>query len=131
MFTPETELFNEFYSFCINNSFNTYDYLPPKEENAPYPFIVLGETQTVSDGTKSGLNGNLMFNIDFWNLATNRTDISAMMNDVFKHAINLDKTKHYRVAIDLQRTDQRLLTDYSVENQILLHGITNLTFNIL
>ena len=57
--------------------------------------------------------------------------INKIINDIYHEAINIEETNNYRVSFDIQRSDTQVLTDTSVENTILLHGILDLHFKIL
>lgn len=130
-FSPELEIFNYFFKYSTNKGFDTYDYLPTEEENVPYPFVIIGDTSLTPDSTKNSLDGNLELDIDLWNNASNRAVISNMMNDFLHEAVKIKGTKNYTTVFDMQRSETRLVTDYSVEGQILLHGIMNLHFEII
>lgn len=130
MFSPEQELFNHFYKFSEDMGFNTFDYLPPEEENAAYPFVIIGDTQLTTSNTKNSVDGSLILSIEFWNSADDRAAISHMMSEFLLEAIKVKGTKNYSLVLDVPRTDQRMITDYSVENQTLLHGMQELNFTL-
>lgn len=131
IFSPELEIFNYFYKYSAGRGYDTYDYLPTEEENVPYPFVIIGDTSLTPDSTKNSLDGDLQLDIDLWNEASNRAAISNMMNDFLHQALKIEGTDNYTLVLNKQRTETRLITDYSVENQVLLHGIMNLHFEIL
>ena len=81
--------------------------------------------------TKYALNGDISLTINVWCNANDRYTINKMINDIYHEAINIEETNNYRVSFDIQRSDTQVLTDTSVENTILLHGILDLHFKIL
>ncbi|WP_099974251.1 hypothetical protein [Lactobacillus terrae] len=131
MQSPELELFNYLYKFSSDKGYSTYDYLPMEDENAEYPFVIIGNSQTVNDSTKFSLNGSIDQTIEFWNDAKDRANVSEMIDSFLKEALKIRRTNHYNLALEINRTEQRLVIDTSVENQILLHGILDLHFKIL
>lgn len=130
VFSPEMELFNYFYMFC-DGKFDTYDYLPMESQNAPYPFVLIGNTQLVPDGTKSALNGDITQTIDVWNIADDRATTNSMINQIYDSALKCKGTEHYRMAFNKQRSETRMVIDTSVQSAVLLHGILDLHFSIL
>lgn len=127
---PDFELYNYLYEFCDSN-YDTYDYLPLESENAAYPFVEFGDTQLTGGATKYALNGDVSLTINVWCDANDRYTINKIINDIYHEAINIEETNNYRVSFDIQRSDTQVLTDTSVENTILLHGILDLHFKIL
>lgn len=130
LFSPEMELFNYFYAEC-DEKFDTYDYLPIESQNAPYPFVIIGNTQLVPDGTKSALNGDISQRIDVWNMANDRVTTNNIINEIYKTALNLKGTEHYRFSFNKQRSETQMVTDTSVQSVVLLHGILDLHLTIL
>lgn len=130
VFSPEMELFNYFYMFC-DGKFDTYDYLPMKSQNASYPFVLIGNTQLIPDGTKSALNGDITQTIDVWNVADDRATTNDTINQIYDSALKCKGTEHYRMSFNKQRSEAQMVIDTSVQGVVLLHGILDLHFTIL
>lgn len=131
IFSPQTELFNYFYSYCDDSGMNTYDHLPTESENAPYPFVLIGNNQLVPDGTKYALNGTISQTIDIWNLADDRATTSKILEDIYHQALICTHTQSYNLAFNKKRSETQMVTDTNVQGVSLLHGILDLKFDIL
>jgi len=130
IYSPAFELFNYFYSYC-DEKYNTYDYLPQKSENVPYPFVIVGNSQLVTSSNKYALNGDIVQTINVWNMADDRAITTDMVEDIFHRCLRFNGTEHFNMTFNTQRSDTQIITDESVQSVVLLHGILDLHFEIL
>lgn len=128
--SPELDLYNYFFNLSQEFGFDTYDSLPAQEDNADYPFVVIGNADGVSGNTKTELTGSVNLNIDCWGTLKERLIISKMIERFFYASIGELNTESYRYYGEPQQQNKRLLTDNSVPNTQLLHGLVEIDLKI-
>ncbi|UQS82606.1 hypothetical protein MOO45_02865 [Bombilactobacillus folatiphilus] len=129
--SPEQDIFDYFYSFSLKNQYKTYDYLPAKENNAPYPFVYVGNVQGVSGGSKTALNGSVVIDIDVWGNQKQRLTVSTMVDRFFHAAIGRIDGLNYVFYGKVQDQSKQIRVDTSVPNTVLVRGMLNLRLQIL
>ena len=129
--SPEQELYDYFYSFSKSSGYNTYDHLPMQQENAPYPFVIIGDIQVVPTATKTSLNGNVLITIDIWGDKRQRFTISGMAERFFRAAIGQVLTDDYRFYGRVEDQSKELTQDQSVPDTVLNRATLILNLNIL
>lgn len=129
--SPEQEIFDYFYAFSLKNGYRTYDYLPPEEEKAPYPFVYIGNVQGISGGTKTSLNGSVVINIDVWGSRKQRLTVSQMVERFFYESIGHISSKNYLFYGNMQEQDKQLRVDTSVPHTVLMRGMLTLRLQIM
>ncbi|MFT8412294.1 MAG: hypothetical protein ABF743_10255 [Schleiferilactobacillus perolens] len=131
MLSPEQELYDYFYKFSEASGYKTYDHLPMENENAPYPFAIIGDLQLVSASTKTSLNGNVIIMIDIWGNSKQRLTVSDMAGRFFRAAIGQVLTEHYRFYGRPGDQSREYMQDTSVPNTVLNRAVVTLNLNIL
>ena len=129
--SPEQELYDYFYSFSKSSGYKTYDHLPMQQENAPYPFVIIGDIQVVPTATKTSLNGNVLITIDIWGDKKQRFTVSGMAERFFRAAIGQVLTKDYRFYGRVENQSKEFTQDESVNNTVLNRATLILNLNIL
>lgn len=71
---PDQLLHDELFRISEGLGFTTYPYLPP--DSASYPFVVMGEIQTLPRATKSRLIGRLSSTVHVWGRVDDRKQLS-------------------------------------------------------
>lgn len=129
--SPEQELYDYFYAFSQDCGFKTYDHLPMETENAPYPFVIIGDMQTVPSATKTSLNGNVLLTIDIWGDKKQRFAVSNMAERFFYTSIGQLLTDNYRFFGRVEDQSKEFTQDQSVPNTVLNRATLTLNLNIL
>ena len=88
---------------------------------------MIGDTHFIPTPNKSQLIGRVTATIHTWTLADNRNQASTIGNSLYQQAINLKRTKSYRLNSVLQGSQTRLLIDDSTST-LLWHGIIELEY---
>lgn len=129
--SPEQELYDYFYAFSQSAGYKTYDHLPMQQENAPYPFVIVGDIQVVPTATKTSLNGNVLITIDIWGDKKQRFTVSDMAERFFRDAIGQVLTDDYRFYGRVEDQSKEFTQDQSVPDTVLNRATLILNLNIL
>lgn len=122
--TETQELYDTIY-LNLEKKYVVYESLP--DENAPYPFIVLGEIQKINSNYKTALGTRINITIDVWGDSESRFSVDSIINDI--ESVRRVITKHYQFEKRIGDSDSQLLHDNSTSVD-LLHGVLNLTFQL-
>ncbi len=129
--SPEQELYDYFYAFSQAAGYKTYDHLPMQKENAPYPFVIVGDIQVVPTATKTSLNGNVLVTIDIWGDKKQRFTVSNMAERFFRATIGQVLTDDYRFYGRVEDQSKEFTQDQSVPDTVLNRATLILNLNIL
>lgn len=130
MYLPDQELFDCIYQHSEDMGFNTYDHLPLRTENASYPFVEVGDVQQINIANKTAIGAQLNITLNVWGGAEDRFVVSQISEQLSELANGVLLTAHFRFVGRPSQTDKQILTDTSVENTVLKHGIVMLVFNL-
>lgn len=130
MYLPDQELFDCIYERSEEMGFNTYDHLPLRTENASYPFVEVGDVQQINIANKTAIGAQLNITLNVWGGAEDRFVVSQISEQLSELANGVLLTDHFRFVGRPSKTDKQILTDTSVENTVLKHGIIMLVFNL-
>lgn len=130
MYLPDQELFDYIYSASQEMGFDTYDHLPMQSENAAYPFVNIGDVQQLNIANKTAIGAELHITLNVWGNAESRFTVSQMSEKLSELANRVLITDHFRFVGRPSRTDKQILTDTSVPDTVLKHGIVMLVFNL-
>jgi hypothetical protein len=127
---PDQELFDYIYSASQEMGFDTYDHLPMQSENASYPFVNIGDVQQLNIANKTAIGAELHITLNVWGNAESRFTVSQMSEKLAELANRVLITDHFRFVGRPSRTDKQIITDTSVPDTVLKHGIVMLVFNL-
>lgn len=130
MLLPDQELFDYIFEKSWELGFNTYDHLPLRNENAPYPFVEIGDVQQVDLPTKTAIGAQLTITINIWGDGESRFNVSQMAEKLAQLANQSFVTDNFRFIGRPSQTDKQIVTDTSVEDAVLKHGILTLVFSL-
>lgn len=130
MYLPDQELFDYIYSASQEMGFDTYDHLPMQSENAAYPFVNIGDVQQLNIANKTAIGAELHIILNVWGNAESRFTVSQMSEKLAELANRVLITDHFRFVGRPSRTDKQIITDTSVPDTVLKHGIVMLVFNL-
>lgn len=130
MYLPDQELFDYIYSASQEMGFDTYDHLPMQSENAEYPFVNIGDVQQLNIANKTAIGAELHITLNVWGNAESRFTVSQMSEKLAELANQVLITDHFRFVGRPSRTDKQIITDTSVPDTVLKHGIVMLVFNL-
>lgn len=128
--TPDQLIYDYLFGLSLDSGYTTYDHLPIENENAPYPFVVIGAVQIIPTVTKNAMYGQVNVNVDVWGDSESRFKISKIMNDLFLQASRPVILNKYSIRLRIDNTDNQIVQDTSVPNTVLNHGMLTLVFNI-
>ena len=121
--SAKQELFDRLYYYSQDElKFDTYDMLP--EEDAPYPFVHFGATEEDENPLKAGTSGRITQTINIWGSADMRFEVSDIMDTLIVERV---RTQNYVFTRHNKQT--QILSDSSVPNTRLIHGIITLVFD--
>lgn len=129
-YVPDQELFDYIYSASQEMGFDTYDHLPMQSENAEYPFVNIGDVQQLNIANKTAIGAELHITLNVWGNAESRFTVSQMSEKLAELANRVLITDHFRFVGRPSRTDKQIITDTSVPDTVLKHGIVMLVFNL-
>lgn len=130
MYLPDQELFDYIYSASQEMGFDTYDHLPMQSENVEYPFVNIGDVHQLNIANKTAIGAELHITLNVWGNAESRFVVSQMSEELAELANRVLITDHFRFVGRPSRTDKQILTDTSVPDTVLKHGIVTLVFNL-
>lgn len=87
-------------------------------------------TQLVPVTYKDALGGRIEQTLDVWGDSENRPLVTKTINKLSLLGARTIMTKHYRFAGRPAAQDQQVLTDTSVPDTVLYHGVITLVFNL-
>ena len=120
--SPEQELYDRLYYYSQNElGYDTYDQLPRLD--AKYPFVELAETDSSRVDAKVTLSHRISQIVHVWGDETMRFQIDQMINQFI-----LDRVVSDDYAYSLESSEKRILSDASVPNTRLYHGVLTLVF---
>lgn len=129
-YVPDQELFDYIYSASQEMGFDTYDHLPIQSENASYPFVNIGDVQQLNIANKTAIGAELHITLNIWGDGESRFVVSQMSEQLAELANRVLITDHFRFIGRPSRTDKQIITDTSVPDTVLKHGIVMLVFNL-
>lgn len=129
-YVPDQELFDYIYSASQEMGFDTYDHLPIQSENASYPFVNIGDVQQLNIANKTAIGAELHITLNIWGDGESRFVVSRMSEQLAELANRVLITDHFRFIGRPSRTDKQIITDTSVPDTVLKHGIVMLVFNL-
>lgn len=120
--SPEQELYDRLYYYSQNElGYYTYDQLPRLD--AKYPFVELAETDSSRVDAKVTLSHRISQIVHVWGDETMRFQIDQMINQFI-----LDRVVSDDYVYSLESSEKRILSDASVPNTRLYHGVLTLVF---
>lgn len=120
--SPEQELYDRLYYYSQNElGYDTYDQLPRLD--AEYPFVELAETDSSRVDAKVTLSHRISQIVHVWGDETMRFQIDQMINQFI-----LDRVVSDDYVYSLESSEKRILSDASVPNTRLYHGVLTLVF---
>ncbi|MBO5789541.1 MAG: hypothetical protein J6V82_04555 [Clostridia bacterium] len=122
---PQQEIFTQVKLDAEAKGHTVYDgFMPP--EDAPYPFVYLGDCQEADTDCKNAVYGNVHLTIHFWhNNPRQRGTVSSMIADIKGICRNITKTAHY--SWDVRGMSSRIFPDNTTKSP-LLHGVLEVDF---
>lgn len=124
----EPDLFNRLYNEIINSALinkyvdqRVYDSV---QENAIYPYVVVGETNTTTEETANSMQEDVAVTIHAYSEAYNRNEAASMVRDiafVVNKELEIPQYEFIRSRISVQQ----VITDI---DQYTKHGILRLLF---
>jgi hypothetical protein len=128
MKSPKIQLFNSVFNKSLSLGYDTYDYLPGKDEGAPYPFVhVAGSISSDVINNKEVITGNISQTIYVWGMANNRSHFAEMIYNLEMELRRLTQLENYYVR--LTALDSNEIYDNTTTDN-LLHGIIQAEYRI-
>ena len=122
---PQQEIFTQVKLNAEAKGYSVHDgFLPP--EDAPYPFIYLGDCGQTDTDCKNAIYGRVHLTIHFWhNNPRQRGTVSDMISVVKGICRNITKTAHYKW--EARGVNTRIFPDNTTKSP-LLHGVLEVDF---
>lgn len=120
---PQQMLFTYLLEALREKKYDVYDgMMPPK--GAPYPFIYLGNSQTVDENRKQAVQGTVYQTIHVWhNNVRQRGTVSAMVLDIKMACRQLERQAGWL----LTECSSQILPDNTTDTP-LIHGLIEVAF---
>jgi hypothetical protein len=128
MKSPKIQLFNAVFNRSLSLGYDTYDYLPRKDEDTPYPFVhVAGSISSDVINNKEVITGNISQTIHVWEMANDRSHFAEMIYNLEMELRRLAQLENYYVR--LVSLDSNEVYDNTTTDN-LLHGIIQAEYRI-
>lgn len=127
MKAAEQQLYDEMFRRSQALGFQTFDQKPLNHKG--YPFVCLGETQTINLPSKTRILGEVIMRIHVWGSHKKREQVSGMLAKLFSEALKIESTETLRWSCGVAASGQRMIEDIST-GAPLWHGILDLCMNI-
>lgn len=125
MKSPNQALADTFYKACLDLGYNvTFDL---NEKDLSYPFVHIGNTQTVNSAVKNARMGHLIITIDVWDTAKKRKRVSDYLESIYQIARKGFEAGAYSFTLRPQSSIDTLSIDNST-NTTLWRGRLELEF---
>lgn len=123
---PEQELFDTVFAKAQELGYTVYDHLPLESENAPYPFV---NDSTISP-YKDAYGARIDITLNVWDTGENRYNVAKMMNALSKIGQGVLLSENFRFVGRPSLNSNQIITDTSVQDTVLMHGIVSLVFEL-
>ena len=90
----------------------------------------MGMTQLLPVTYKDALGGRISQTLDMWGDAESRPLVTKVINQLSLLGARTIRTKHFHFVGRPAAQDQQVLTDTSVPDTVLYHGVITLVFNL-
>lgn len=131
MKSPQQELYDYVGYQSELMGYDTYDHLPMESENAEYPFVQIGDINTVPIPNKSAISAELNLTVNVWGNQDQRLVVDTMANSLLMVVSKRFKTEHYRFRGMLSGSNVQILQDTSVPDTVLNHAIIQMKFRLI
>ena len=131
MKSPQQELYDYVGYQSELMGYDTYDHLPMESENADYPFVQIGNINTVPIPNKSAISAELNLTVNVWGNQDERLVVDTMANSLLMVVSKRFKTEHYRFRGMLNGSDVQMMQDTSVPDTVLNHAIVQMKFRLI
>lgn len=126
MKSPNQALADIFYQVCLDLGYKvTFDL---NDKDLSYPFVYIGNTQTVNSAVKNARIGNLIINIDVWDTVKHRKRVSDYLESIYQIARKGFEVGAYSFTLRPQGSTDNLSLDNST-NTTLWRGRLELEFH--
>jgi hypothetical protein len=128
MKSPKIQLFNAVFSRSLSLGYETYDYLPGKDEDAHYPFVhIAGSVSSDVMNNKEVITGTISQTIHVWGLVNDRSQFAEMIFHLEMELRRISELENYFVR--LTELDSNEIYDNTTTDN-LLHGVIQAEYRI-
>lgn len=128
MQSPKIQLFNFVFSKSLALGYDTYDYLPGKDDETPYPFVhVAGSISSDLMNNKDVITGIISQTVNVWGLANNKAIFAEMVFSLEQELRKLTKLDNYFVRL-VSLESNEIPDNTTTDN--LLHGIIQAEYKL-
>lgn len=131
MKSPQQELYDYVGHQSELMGYDTYDHLPMDSDNTDYPFVVMGDIDTVPIPNKSAISAELNLTVNVWGSQDQRLVIDTIANSLLMIVSKRFKTEHYRYRGMLSGSNVQVIQDTSVPETVLNHVIIQMKFRLI
>lgn len=128
MLSPQIQLFNAIYKASLALGYTTIDYTPTPDSRTPYPFVVVGETNSDDViNNKDIITGQLRQTVHVWGYASNRAGFADVVFSLEQKMRQLTQLPNYRLRL-LDLNSNQLFDNTTTDN--LLHGTIEVEYKL-
>ena len=129
--SPEQVIYDYVYTVCEGLGYKTYDHLPMGNENAPYPFVLVGEINSNDNSWKTVVGSLITLTVHVWGDEEQRFVVSDMADSIVNGLRKCHNSEGYSFINRINQTQKQFIQDTSVSNTVLNHGVLTLVFSLL
>ena len=127
---PEQELFDTVFFRAKELGYTVYDHLPLESEKAPYPFVNVGDVNSTISPYKDTYGARIDITLNVWDTGENRYNVAKMMNALSAVGQGVLLSKNFRFVGRPSLSSNQIITDMSVPDTVLMHGMVSLVFQL-
>lgn len=127
---PEQELFDTVFSRAKGLGYTVYDHLPLESENATYPFVNIGDVNSTISPYKDAYGARIDITLNVWDTGENRYNVAKMMNALSAIGRGVLLSENFRFVGRPSLDSNQIITDTSVPDTVLMHGVLTLTYDL-
>lgn len=128
--SPEQDIYDTLYILLQEHRIIVRDALPMEGTPVAYPFVVIGDIQNVSNGTKTSRNGLLNITLNVWGDAKQRKVVTEIAQGILSNILGSWHSETYNYIGYANQQNITIMKDNTVPNRIYNRALCQFQLNI-